>query len=128
DHGSAGNWQLTRDSNGIAWLVFDKPGASTNVLSGHVMVELEERIKELELRLPKAVIVKSAKTSGFIAGADIKEFTVLETPAQAFDLLRRGQQVLDRLDRLPCPVVAAVHGFALGGGLELALACDYIVA
>ncbi|HEX7046597.1 MAG TPA: 3-hydroxyacyl-CoA dehydrogenase NAD-binding domain-containing protein [Gammaproteobacteria bacterium] len=122
------NWQLDRDDRGIAWLIFDKAGASTNVLSGHVMVELEEKLRELEQHPPKAVVVKSAKKSGFIAGADIKEFTGLESSAQAFDLIRRGQLVLDKLDHLPCPVVAAVHGFALGGGLELALACDYIVA
>ena len=119
-HGASngGNWHLTRDDDGIAWLSFDKPGASTNVLSGHVMVELEERLRELEQHPARAVVVKSAKPSGFVAGADIKEFTGLESPAQAFDLIRRGQLVLDKLDRLPCPVVAAVHGFALGGGLE----------
>ncbi|HEX6928174.1 MAG TPA: enoyl-CoA hydratase-related protein, partial [Gammaproteobacteria bacterium] len=122
------NWQLNRDDKGVAWLIFDKAGASTNVLSGHIMVELEERLRELEQHPPAAVVVKSAKPSGFVAGADIKEFTGLESPAQAFDLIRRGQLVLDKLDRLPCPTVAAVHGFALGGGLELALACDYIVA
>jgi len=126
--GNGNNWHLTRDGNGIAWLVFDKPDASTNVLSGAVMVELEARLQEIEENLPKAVIVKSAKKSGFVAGADIKEFTGLESPAQAFDLIRRGQLVLERLERLRCPTVAAVHGFALGGGLELALACDYIVA
>ncbi len=122
-----GNWQLSRDENNVAWLVFDKAGASTNVLSGHIMVELDERLRELEQDPPKAVVVKSAKKSGFIAGADIKEFTGLESPEQAFELIRRGQLVLDKLDHLPCPTVAAVHGFALGGGLELALACDYIV-
>lgn len=122
------NWQLNRDENGVAWLVLDKAEAGTNVLSGAIMVELDERLRELEENLPRAVIVKSAKKSGFVAGADIKEFTGLESPAQAFDLIRRGQLVLDRLDHLKCPTVAAVHGFALGGGLELALACDYIIA
>lgn len=126
--GNGNNWQLTRDDNGIAWLVFDKPDASTNVLSSGVMTELEAKLNELEANLPKAVIVKSAKKSGFVAGADIKEFTGLESPAQAFDLIRRGQLVLEKLERLRCPTVAAVNGFALGGGLELALACDYIVA
>lgn len=125
---TANNWQLTRDDNGIAWLVLDKAQASTNVLSGAIMAELDERLDELQAKLPKAVVVKSAKPSGFVAGADIKEFTGLESPAQAFDLIRRGQLVLEKLERLRCPTVAAVHGFALGGGLELALACDYIIA
>lgn len=125
---TANNWQLTRDNNGIAWLVLDKAEASTNVLSGAIMAELDERLDELQAKLPKAVVVKSAKPSGFVAGADIKEFTGLESPAQAFDLIRRGQLVLEKLERLRCPTIAAVNGFALGGGLELALACDYIIA
>jgi 3-hydroxyacyl-CoA dehydrogenase/enoyl-CoA hydratase/3-hydroxybutyryl-CoA epimerase len=122
------NWIIKRDDQGIAWLWFDKQETSTNVLSGNIMLELEQRIEELENDTPKAVIVISAKKNGFVAGADIKEFTNLESSAQAFDLIRRGQLVLERLEKLSCPTVAAVHGFALGGGLELALACDYIVA
>ena len=123
-----GNWIIERDDQGIAWLWFDKQETSTNVLSGNIMLELEECIEELENDAPKAVVVASKKKNGFVAGADIKEFTNLESSAQAFDLIRRGQLVLERLEKLSCPTVAAVHGFALGGGLELALACDYIVA
>lgn len=122
------NWRIERTEKGIAWLIFDKAEASTNVLSGNVMAELDERLRELAQDPPRGLVVKSAKKSGFIAGADIKEFTGLKSPEQAFELIRSGQQVLDRLDHLPFPTVAAVHGFALGGGLELALACDYIVA
>lgn len=124
----ANNWQISRDNDGVAWLIFDKPDSSTNVLSGSVMIELEDRLNDLLAHPPKALVVKSAKKNGFVAGADIKEFTGLASPTQAFDLIRRGQLVLDLLERLPFPTVAAVHGFALGGGLELALACDYIVA
>ena len=122
------NWRVDTDEENIAWLCFDKEGAGTNVLSGHVMIELEEHIRRLEETEPKAVILYSAKKNGFVAGADIKEFTGLETPAQAFDLIRRGQLVMEKLAQLPCPTIALVHGFALGGGLELALACDYRIA
>lgn len=122
------NWRIERTDKDIAWLIFDKAGASTNVLSSGVMAELDERLHELAQDPPRGLIVKSAKKSGFVAGADIKEFTGLKTPEQAFELIRSGQQVLERLDQLPFPTVAAVHGFALGGGLELALACDYIIA
>jgi 3-hydroxyacyl-CoA dehydrogenase/enoyl-CoA hydratase/3-hydroxybutyryl-CoA epimerase len=73
------------------------------------------------------VVVCSAKPNGFIAGADIKEFLSVRTPEDGFALVRAGQTVLDQLANLPCPSVAAVHGFALGGGLELALACSYRV-
>ena len=122
------DWVIEQDGDGIAWLSFDKQGASTNVLSGAVMRELGERVAELEQMRPKAVVVRSLKPSGFIAGADITEFVDLQGPEDARELIRAGQAVLERLERLPCPTVAMINGFALGGGLELALACRYRVA
>lgn len=121
-------WQVTLDEDRVAWLTFDKPGASANTLSHAAMTELNAQLAEIERLKPKAVMVISGKKNGFIAGADIKEFTGLATPAQAYEVIRSGQQVLDRLEQLPCPTVAAIHGFALGGGLELALACRYRIA
>ena len=91
------------------------------------MGELGQRLRELATQPPKGVVVYSAKKSGFIAGADIKEFTTLKTPDDAFKLIRQGQRVLDQLEQLPCPTVALINGFCLGGGLELALACTYRV-
>ena len=70
---------------------------------------------------------QSAKPSGFIAGADIKEFVKIRSPEAGYELVRAGQSVLQKLEDLPCPSVAALHGFALGGGLELAFACTYRV-
>lgn len=121
-------WKLSVDADDIAWLEFDKPDASANTLSRAAMLELNSRLAEVEVRLPRALIVASAKTNGFIAGADIKEFTSLTSVTEAFELVRSGQKVLDRLEALPCPTVAAINGFTLGGGLELALACRYRVA
>lgn len=121
------NWRLERDAEQIAWLAFDKAGASTNVLSSQVMIELGERLKELAAQPPKGLVIYSAKTSGFIAGADIKEFTTLRTPDDAFQMIRHGQLVLEQLEKLPCPTVALINGFALGGGLELSMACRYRV-
>lgn len=121
-------WRITVDSDRVAWLEFDKPGASANTLSHAAMTDLDAKLNELSKLQPRAVIVASAKPSGFIAGADIKEFSGLTSAAQAYELIRSGQRVLDRLEQLPCPTVAAIHGFALGGGLELALACRYRIA
>ncbi len=119
------DWTLDRDEHGVAWLGLDKAGASTNVLSAGVMSQLNDRLDELEKEKAKAVVVYSVKKSGFVAGADIKEFTSLTSPDEAFELVRSGQRVLDRLAALPCPTIALINGFALGGGLELALACRH---
>jgi 3-hydroxyacyl-CoA dehydrogenase / enoyl-CoA hydratase / 3-hydroxybutyryl-CoA epimerase len=121
-------WSLERDSDGIAWLTLDKPGTSTNVLSSGVLRELESVLQPLAHDPPAGLVVLSGKKSGFIAGADIKEFTGIASAADGYGLIRAGQQVLDHLESLACPTVAAIHGFALGGGLELALACRYRVA
>jgi 3-hydroxyacyl-CoA dehydrogenase / enoyl-CoA hydratase / 3-hydroxybutyryl-CoA epimerase len=123
----ASNWILSREGD-IARLTLDLQGTGTNVLSGHIMVELDACITQLAADPPRGLVLASGKTSGFIAGADINEFTGLQTADEAYGLIRTGQAVLDRLEALPCPTVAVINGFALGGGLELALACRYRVA
>jgi 3-hydroxyacyl-CoA dehydrogenase/enoyl-CoA hydratase/3-hydroxybutyryl-CoA epimerase len=121
------HWRLETDADGVAWLTFDLQGGSTNTLGSAPMRELGERLAEIEDAKPRALVVRSGKDNGFVAGADITEFTGLADAEQAYRLVRTGQQVFDRLESLPMPTVAAIHGFALGGGLELALACDYRV-
>ncbi len=121
-------WKMDRDAEGIVWLTLDKPGSSTNVLGRAVIEELGALIEPLAADPPKGVIIRSGKPSGFIAGADIKEFTGFKSATDAYALIRGGQLVFDRIESLPCPTVAAINGFALGGGLELALACRYRVA
>jgi 3-hydroxyacyl-CoA dehydrogenase/enoyl-CoA hydratase/3-hydroxybutyryl-CoA epimerase len=120
-----GSWRLEVDAERIAWLTCDAPGTSTNVLSAAVLRDLAAVLDQLSELQPAGVVVNSAKANGFVAGADIKEFLNVRTPEDGYALVRAGQTVLDRLEHLPCPSVAAVHGFALGGGLELALACRY---
>jgi 3-hydroxyacyl-CoA dehydrogenase/enoyl-CoA hydratase/3-hydroxybutyryl-CoA epimerase len=122
------HWQLERDADRVAFLILDKAGTSANTLSAEVLQELYQLLGDVEGSNPRAVVVCSAKSSGFVAGADIKEFISLRTPEQAYELIRTGQKVMDRLEALPCPTAAAINGFALGGGLELALACRYRVA
>ena len=122
------HWRLETDADRIAWLTFDLHGSSTNTLGSAQMRELNERLAEIEATRPRAVVLQSAKKNGFAAGADISEFGGLTDLEQAYQLVRAGQLVFDRLEALPMPTVAAIHGFALGGGFELALACDYRVA
>ena len=122
------HWRLFRDEDNIAWLEIDKAGAGTNVLSSDVVMELDAIISELEQDLPKGVVIRSAKDNGFIAGADIHEFLPLKTREDALVIIERGQRVMDRIAELRCPTVAVIHGFALGGGFELALACRYRIA
>ena len=122
------HWTTETDDAGIAWLCIDKAEGGANVLSGEVLTELNEIIEPFAKAPPKGVVIHSGKSNGFVMGADINEFTTIENPQQAYDLIRLGQQVLDRLEALSCPTVAALNGFALGGGLELAMACDYRVA
>jgi len=122
------HWRLERDQAGVARLTLDRAGSSTNSLSREVLDELERLLAGVETTAPRALVICSAKRSGFIAGADINEFTAISTPAEALQLIRRGQEILARIERLPMPTVALIHGFCLGGGLELALACRYRIA
>jgi 3-hydroxyacyl-CoA dehydrogenase/enoyl-CoA hydratase/3-hydroxybutyryl-CoA epimerase len=123
-----GTWSLEIDGDRVAWLVCDTPGTSTNVLSAAVLGDLAAQLAEVATIRPAGVVIRSAKAAGFIAGADIKEFLKIRTPEEGYELVRAGQAVLQTLADLPCPSAAALHGFALGGGLELALACTYRVA
>ena len=122
------HWRSETGDDGIVWLCIDKADGGANVLSGEVLRELHQLIEPLAKQPPKGVVIHSGKSNGFVMGADINEFTRIENPDQAYELIRLGQQVLDQLEALPCPTVAAINGFALGGGLELAMACDYRVA
>jgi 3-hydroxyacyl-CoA dehydrogenase/enoyl-CoA hydratase/3-hydroxybutyryl-CoA epimerase len=122
------SWSVQVDAERVAWLTLDTPGTSTNVLSAAVLRELAALLAGIAAEPPAGVVLRSAKPNGFIAGADIKEFVQIRTPEQGYELVRAGQTVLQTLEDLPCPSVAALHGFALGGGLELALACSYRVA
>ncbi len=116
------------DDDNIAWLHVDRAGSSTNVLSAAVLEALYRELLELENRKPRGLVVLSDKKNGFIAGADVNEFTQLVEYDQALEAISRGQEVFDRLAALPFPTLALIHGFCLGGGLELALACRYRIA
>lgn len=122
------HWATETDKDGIVWLQIDKADSSANVLSSDVLEELDELLKPLSVDLPRGVVIHSGKPSGFVMGADINEFTKIETPEQGYELAMRAHRVFDQLAELGCPTLAAINGLALGGGLELAMACDYRIA
>ncbi len=122
---AAAAWSSETDSTGISWLTFDKPDASANTLSRDTLTELGAHIERLAASPPRGVVIRSGKSNGFIAGADIREFTQLASTEQAYELVRAAQKLFDSIESLPCPTVAIINGFALGGGFELALACRY---
>lgn len=121
------HWQLTRDADGIAWATLDKADASTNVLSAEVMAELAGVLDECDRQPPRALIFRSGKAAGFIAGADIGEFDMIATAAGVRELVERGWNLYNRLAAVPYVTLALVRGHCMGGGTELALACRIIL-
>ncbi len=119
---------LTVES-GIAILTIDQPRSATNRISRSLMSEFRETLDELEERPGlRAVILHSTKKDSFIAGADIRLFLGFRTKEDALSFSHEGNRLLTRLQALPVPVIAALHGAAHGGGLEVALACHYRIA
>jgi 3-hydroxyacyl-CoA dehydrogenase/enoyl-CoA hydratase/3-hydroxybutyryl-CoA epimerase len=122
------NWKLEREAEGIAWAILDTANSTTNTLGADVMAELVLILDECDKNPPKGLIFKSAKEAGFIAGANIEEFTTADTPAKARVLIRRGWEAYNRLAAVKYPTLALVRGHCMGGGTELALACRYRIA
>ncbi|HKO87416.1 MAG TPA: 3-hydroxyacyl-CoA dehydrogenase NAD-binding domain-containing protein [Burkholderiales bacterium] len=122
------HWHPHADKEGIVWIDFDKADSSTNVLSVEVMNEFGVMLDDLIAAQPKAVIFRSAKSSGFIAGADVNEFTQGDSKEHMVGILRRGWDLFNKLAAVRFPTLALIRGFCMGGGLELALACRYRVA
>ena len=122
------NWDLHTDAHQLAWLVLDQAESSTNVLSSEVLDELDQALDHLEQLRPKGLIIKSAKSNGFCAGADVEEFRLVRDRDQALQHIKKTQRIFDRLEQLRFPSLCLIHGFCLGGGLELALACHHRIA
>jgi len=126
------NWHFEVDFERIAWLTIDTPDAPVNTLSRQAIGEFEAALVRIEDLVAAGevigLVIQSGKDSGFIAGADVTEFDQMSDPAILPEALKRAHAVMDRLETMKVPVIAAIHGFALGGGLELALACHYRIA
>ncbi|MGY6535010.1 MAG: 3-hydroxyacyl-CoA dehydrogenase NAD-binding domain-containing protein [Pararhodobacter sp.] len=122
-----GHWRYGVDDDGIGWLVLNCEGSSANTISDPVLRELDAHLQTVEADTPRALVVRSAKPSGFAMGADIDTLADMDAAA-AEQLLTEAHRIIDRLEGLSCPTIAVVHGAALGAGFELALACDYRIA
>ena len=122
------HWRLETDDERISWLYADKAAESTNSLSQDMLDELAEIVDELEAGTVRGLVILSAKKNGFIAGADINTIAEAKTPEQAAEFIRHGQGIFNRIEKLRFPTVCLIHGFCMGGGYELALACRYRVA
>ncbi|MBO0742361.1 MAG: enoyl-CoA hydratase/isomerase family protein, partial [Hyphomicrobiaceae bacterium] len=126
------DWRFSIDPQGIAWAVLDREGESQNSLGRRPLEELAMIIERAEQgardKSVRGLVFISGKEKGFIVGADVREFDQLTDERQVVDSIGQINGYLDRLERLPIPVVACIHGFCLGGGLELALACHWRIA
>ncbi|HLN59566.1 MAG TPA: enoyl-CoA hydratase-related protein, partial [Thermoanaerobaculia bacterium] len=121
------SFQFDIEEDGLGILTFDRPGEKVNTFSREVFEEFSDVLVGLarETRL-KGLLIRSGKPGTFIAGADVKEFVGLPA-ARIREGSARGQALFEQLARLPVPTIAAINGTCLGGGTELALACDYRV-
>ena len=126
------NWRFEVDVENIGWLTIDTPNAPVNMLSSVATTELETALLRVDDLVASGevvgLVIQSGKDSGFIAGADVSEFDAMSDPSILPQVLKRAHAVMDRVENMKAPVIAAIHGFCLGGGLELALACHYRIA
>ena len=122
------HWKPELRPDGVLILTLDRADQAVNALSWAVINEFDLMLERIELELPKGLVIRSGKTAGFIPGADIKGFEDIAAKGQTEDWIRRGQLIFQRLAELRCPTVVAIHGHCMGGGTELALACQYRVA
>ncbi|WP_323030132.1 3-hydroxyacyl-CoA dehydrogenase NAD-binding domain-containing protein [Castellaniella sp.] len=119
------HFRCATDPEGIAWLTIDCAGSAVNRLSGDVLAELNRVLDHFQSAPPAAMVIRSGKAAGFVAGADIDEFSQLNDAATARAFIERGWTAFNRLAAVSWPTLALIQGHCMGGGLELALACRY---
>ncbi|MEO0619949.1 MAG: 3-hydroxyacyl-CoA dehydrogenase NAD-binding domain-containing protein, partial [Pseudomonadota bacterium] len=126
------DWTLELDFEDLAWATFNREGESANTLGHRALEEFEQIVtwaeSAAENKSARGLIIMSSKPKSFISGADIREFDELKTEKAVIEGIKKATGILDRLEALKIPTVAAIHGYCLGGGMELAMACDYRIA
>ncbi len=122
------HWRCEVDDDNIVWLYFDTQDSRVNVLNRDTLAELSQLVLSLATQSSiKGLVIASAKDNSFIMGADVHAIANIKDEQHAHQLITEGRQIFDNIAALPCITVAMINGFCLGGGLELALACDYRV-
>ncbi|MEC5397963.1 3-hydroxyacyl-CoA dehydrogenase NAD-binding domain-containing protein [Uliginosibacterium sp. H1] len=122
------HWHLDRDAAGIAWAAIDVADSGANTLGSDVLREFGLLLDQLSAQPPRGLVILSGKSAGYIAGADLEEYTRIETTEGIAEIIRRNTALFDRLEALPFPTLALIRGHCMGGGLELSLACRYRIA
>jgi 3-hydroxyacyl-CoA dehydrogenase/enoyl-CoA hydratase/3-hydroxybutyryl-CoA epimerase len=126
------DWRFSIDPQGIAWAIFDREGESQNSLSRRALEELGAIVERVEQgardKTIRGLVIMSGKEKGFIVGADVREFDEIQSEQQVSESVTLVNAYLNRIERMPVPVVCCIHGYCLGGGLELALACHWRIA
>lgn len=122
------HWNAITDEDNLVWLSIDMHEKNTNVLSEDVLDEFDQLLDEIVSQKPAGLIIRSAKKNGFIAGADISSFAKISSKEEAVQLTSKAHGIFNKLESLAFPTLCIIHGFCLGGGLELALACSMRIA
>ncbi|MFT3730929.1 MAG: 3-hydroxyacyl-CoA dehydrogenase NAD-binding domain-containing protein [Hyphomicrobium sp.] len=126
------DWRYWVDGEDIAWAIFDREGESMNSLGRRPIEELATIITQAEAdtaaKKIRGLVIMSGKDRGFVVGADIREFETFKSEQDVVAALKPVNELFQRIEHLPIPVVAAIHGVCVGGGLELILACNYRIA
>ncbi|QDP72487.1 crotonase [Legionella israelensis] len=123
------HWVTEKDEKNIIWLGFDRKDSTVNTINEQALDELNSVLQDIsEDKNASGLVIHSLKKKGFIAGADVHAFSKFKDESEAVDFLRKGQAVFAKIESLPIPTVAMIDGFCMGGGYELALACDYRIA
>ena len=122
------HWRIEQDDESLCWLHFDMAESQTNLLSQETLEELDQVLKEIGRLRPAGLIICSDKKSGFVTGADVKEFAGQDKVREVEAYIKTVHATFALLESFDFPTIALTHGFCLGGGLELALACRYRIA
>lgn len=122
------HWRLSADRDNIIYAYLDRAGERVNSLSREVLEELQQLIALCEQQPPRGLVLLSGKRTGFVFGADVREFDGFNSATAVTSEISRVHDMFTRLEKLSCPTVAAIEGYCLGGGLELSLSCDYRIA